>query len=713
MALLRPTRRELLLVGLAGSGALAVGVYGGYRLGGRAERRRRIVPPRDQAFAPSPFVAIDEQGEVVLWLTKAELGQGVSTSLPMLVADELGADPQKMRVVLAPAHESYGSQFTAVSSSVKSLFLELRRAGAAAREMLVAAAAEGFGVPTGECRAESGSVLHPPSGRRLPFGALVLAAARLPVPQAPTLKTPGEWTWIGRGLPRLDAPAKVDGSAVFGVDVRLPGMLFAVLARCPVPGGRIVGFDAEAAERVPGVRGVLEIEGAVAVLGGTTHAALRGREALRPTYELGPGAEWSSARIEASMGELIEGDGRSARREGRGREGLEGPGRKVAARYRLPFLAHATMEPMNCTADVRADGCTLHVPTQSPVGARNEAARILGLDPSRVVVHPTFAGGGFGRRVAQDFVAEAVRVSQRAGRPVQVLWTREDDFAHDQYRPCSLHHLEARLSEDGRPLAWRHRIAAPSILAQDPRFTEPVDPVAVEGARELPYAIPDLEVEFTPVPAPTRLGFWRSVGHSYNAFAVECFLDELAVAGGRDPVELRLRMLEAEGGAAHRRVLELAVAAAGEAPEGAGRGRGVAVHASFGSVVAMVADVTASAGSLRVDRVVAAVDCGFAVHPDGVVAQVEGGVAFALTAALYGRMTFEQGAAVQSNFHDQPLLSLAEMPRVDVHLVTPAVPPDELGGVGEIAVPPLAPAVANAIFRATGKRLRDLPFDLG
>lgn len=713
MQLLRPTRRELLLAGLAGGAALAVGLYGGWRLGGRAERRRRVVPPREQAFAPSALLAIDEGGEVVLWLTRAELGQGVAGSLPLLVADELGADPARLRLVLAPAHEAYGNQFTAVSSSVKSLFLELRRAGAAARELLVAAAAAGFGVPAETCRAEDGFVEHPASGRRLPFGALARAAARLPVPSAPRLKEPGEWRWIGRGLARLDLPAKVTGSAVFGMDVRLPGLLFGVVARCPVPGGRVTAFDAAAARRVSGVREVFAIERGVVVLGDTTHAALQGRRALAPTYERGPAAQWSSARVEALLEESLGRAGLTARREGAGAAGLAGPGPRVAARYRLPYLAHATMEPMNCTADVRADGCTIHVPTQAPLGARDAAARLLGLDPARVVVQPTWVGGGFGRRVAQDFVLEAVAASRHAARPVQILWTREDDFAHDHYRPCSLHHLEARLGPDGLPRAWRHRIASPSILAQDPRFRGPLDGVAVEGARELPYAVPDLEVEYIPVEAPFPLGFWRSVGHSSNAFAVECFVDELALAADRDPLEWRLALLDPASHAAQREVLRLAVAAAGPPPAGPGRGRGLALHACFGSVVAMVADVTAGEGSLAVERVVAAVDCGFAVDPDGVVAQIEGGVGFALGAALHGRMTFAEGAAVESNFHDQPLLRLVEMPRVEVHLVRREVPPEILGGVGEIGVPPLAPAVANALHAATGRRTAGLPLAPG
>lgn len=713
MKLLPLTRRELLLAGLGGAAAFGVGVYGGFRLGRRDERRRRIVPPREQPFAPNAFVAIDERGDVAIWLAKAELGQGVATALPMALADELGADPARVRVVLAPANEAYGNQVTAVSSSVKDHWLDLRAAGAAARELLVAAAAAGFGVPAAECQAAGGFVAHAPSGRRLAFGDLVRAAARLPVPAAPRLKTPAEFRWLGKAMPRLDHAAKVDGSARFGTDVRLPGMLFGVLARPPVRGGSVIAFDAAAARAVPGVRDVFAIDRGVVVLADTTHAAIRGRQALRAEFAPGPLGEWSSERVDLLLAQLVAQPAAIARRDGRGEGGLAGEGRIVEAEYRLPYLAHATMEPMNATADVRADGCAVHVPTQAPLETRNAVAAALGRAPGDVVVQPTFAGGGFGRRVTTEFALEAVAASQRVGRPVQIVWTREDDFAHDEYRPCSLHRLRARLGPDGLPVAWMHRLATPSILAQDPRFTAPVDPVAVEGAVDMPYAIADVQVECAKAPAPFKIGFWRSVGHSFNAFAVECFVDEIAAAAGRDPVELRRALLAGPTQALHRGVLDLAVAQAGPPPSGAGRGRGVAVHASFGSQVAMIADVQVADDRVRVERVTAAVDCGWAVHPDGVRAQIEGAVAFALSAVFYGEVRFAAGAPQASNFHDQPLLRIDGMPRVDVHLVARDVPPERLGGVGEIGVPPLAPAVANAVFAATGRRLRGLPLALG
>jgi isoquinoline 1-oxidoreductase beta subunit len=712
MRLFRLTRRELLLAGCSGAGALAVGVYGGHRLGRRAERQRYAVPPREQPFAPSAFVAIDVAGLVTVWLPRTEMGQGVATALPMMLADELGADPDRLRVVLAPADARYGSQLTAVSSSVRDHWLELRRAGAAARELLLAAAAAAWGVPAGECQVSRGDVVHGASGRRLPFGALVVAAARLPVPQAPPLKSPAAFTWIGKAMPRLDHRAKVDGSARFGLDVRVPGMWFAVVARSPTVGGRATAWDAAAARAVPGVRDVVPIEAGIAVLADTSHAAIQGRAALRAVFAPGPRA-WSSEAHWQQLAELAARPGRVAQQRGAGSAALAGPGRRVEAEYRLPFLAHATMEPMNCTAEVRADGCIVTVPTQSPQRVRDVVAAQLGVPLGQVLVQPTFVGGGFGRRVAVDFVREAVALAQQVGRPVQVLWTREDDFAHDHFRPSALHRLAALLSADGLPRVWHHRIATPSILAQDPAFAAAIDPTAVEGAIDLPYRIPDQQIELAVAEAPCQVGFWRSVGHSLHAFAVECFVDELAAAAGVEPVRYRLQLLADPESARHRRVLELVTAQAGPPPAGAGAGRGVAVHASFGSVVAMVVDVQASPERLQVQRVTAAVDCGHAVHPDGVRAQVEGGVAFALSAARFGGVSFAAGVAMASNFHDQPLLRATGMPRVDVHLVPQGDPGSVLGGVGEIAVPPLAPALANAVSAATGIRPRELPLPHG
>lgn len=709
----RPTRRELLIAGLAGTGALAVGVYGGYKLGRRAERRARVVPPRSQPFAPDALIAIDRDGEVTIWLGQPDVGQGVATSLPVSLADELGADAARVRLVLAPANEVYGRQFTAVSRSVRDNWLDVRRAGAAAREVLLATAAAGFECEVHECEARDGFVRHVPTGRSVAFAALVDDAARRPVPADPPLKAPESFVYMGADMPRLDHAAKVDGTATFGLDARLPGMAFAVVARPPSPRGSIRSFDDEAARRVPGVLDVFRIDSGIVVLARHSHAAIRGREALKLELAPAPDPDWDSARISARLRELADGDGAEARTEGRGLQSphWSAPGaRVVRAEYELPFLAHATMEPMNCTADVRDDACTVLVPSQAPQSARDECAALLGLPRDRVRVQPTWIGGAFGRRVAQDFVREAVQASRHARRPVQVLWTREDDFAHDHYRPCSLHRLAAVVGDDGLPVAWHHRIVTPSILRQDPRFSNAVDPVAVEGAVELPYEIADLSVELVFADMPFQLGFWRSVGHSFNAFAVECFVDELAATAGLEPTALRRRLLSGSSAARHRAVLELATERAGPASEASGAGRGVAVHASFGSFVAMCVDAHVEGADVTVHRVTAAVDCGFAVHPDGVRAQIEGAVVFALSAAMYGDVRFEAGAATARNFDDQPVLRIDACPQVDVHLV--ANGPEPLGGVGEIGVPPLAPALANAVFAATGRRLRTLPLRL-
>jgi len=703
----RPSRRALLLAGVAGAAVLGVGIYGGTRLLRRRGQRRRVVPRREQAFAPDAFLAIDESGLVTIWLSKLDMGQGVATALPMILADELGADPERLRVVQAPGDSAaYGNQLTGVSWSVRGMFAELRLVGAAAREMLVGAAADALGVAAAECRAEQGQVRHGPSNRQLSFGKLVRPAARRPVPATPALKPLSELRYVGKNMPRLDLAAKIDGSARFGIDVRVPEMVFATIVRPPVPGSKLREFEAAAAKAVPGVRDVLAVSRGVAVVADHTHAAIQGRQALKIDWVDGPHTRWDSNAIDAHLDERLRQEGAVARKEGRGAGGLTGPGRLVQARYRLPYLAHATMEPMNGTADVRDGSCTIWAPTQSPERIRDSAVRLLGLPVDKVAVNVTLAGGGFGRRVEDDYALEAVELSRLVRRPVQVLWTRDDDLRHDKYRPCSSHLLEARLGADGLPAAWRHRIVAPSILRQDPNFKGPVDPTAVEGAKDLPYRIADLQVEYVPAELPFPVGFWRSVGHSYNAFAVESFIDEIAGAAGADPVQLRQRMLA--GAPRHLGVLQAVAAMAGPPPAGPRRGRGFALHASYGSFVAMAADVSVrEGGGIAVERVVCAVDCGFAVHPDGVVAQIEGAVAFGLTAALHGKVVFEAGAAVNSNFHDYPLLRIDQMPSVEVRLINGA--PDVLGGVGEIGVPPIAPALCNAIHAATGRRVRTLP----
>ena len=704
MSVFKVDRRTLLAsgiaVGAAGAGGLVLGIW----YGRRKERWRKRVPPRAQALAPSVYLAVDHDDSVTIWLTKAEVGQGVYTALPTIVAEELDADWSTVRVVQAIANPNYGDQMVATSGSVRDNWMALRKAGATARAMLVRAAAEQWGVPVGECSAGQGSAVHRPTGRRVRYGALAERAATFEVPDDVPLKTPDAFTLVGRPTPRLDTPMKVDGSAVFGIDVRLSNMVYACVARCPYPGGGVSSFETKKALAIEGVVDVRQISRGVAVVATGTWAAIQGTRALEVTWTKSAPADLSTAVIEQTLTKIAAQPGAVARDDGDTMAALSSSSRQVKATYRLPYLAHATMEPINGTADVRDDRVELWAPTQHPAGAQEAAARITGIEPAKIVVNTTFVGGAFGRRVADDFMVEAIELSAALKRPVQVVWTREDDIRHDWYRPASHHEMQAGLDADGWPKAWLHRCVAPSILATDPRFKDPVDPVAVEGAQQNPYGIPALRVEFAKADFNLPIGFWRSVGHSYNAYVVECFLDEVAAAGGKDPVELRRRLLQKQP--RHLGVLERAVEQAGPVKDG--QFRGVAVHSSFGSYVAQVADIEMSVeGRPRVRRVVCAVDCGQVVNPNILRAQVEGGIMFGLTAALYGRIDIDSGKVVQSNFHDYPMLRIDEAPDVDVHIVDSREAP---GGVGEIAVPPIAPAFANAVFAATGKPVRTLPY---
>jgi CO/xanthine dehydrogenase Mo-binding subunit len=698
------------------------------------------VPPG--TFAPNAWVRIDSDGTVTVIVDRSEMGQGVMTALPMLVAEELDADMSRVRAEMAPAARVYDNpvfraQATGGSTSVRTAWEPLRRAGATARAMLVAAAAGQWGVPAAECATVRGEVIHGPTGRRLSYGALVAAAARLPVPADVPLKSPRDFCIIGTRVPRLDGAMKVDGSAVFGLDVRVPGLLVAVIARCPVPGGTLARFDDGAARAVPGVRHVVAVDAGVAVVADGFWPAKLGRDALAIEWSEGPNATLSSATIRAACLAAMEGDdAATAAARGDVDAAFGRAARTLTATCEFPFLAHATMEPMNCTAHVRADACDIWAPTQNQAGARQVGVDVTGLPFEAVRVHTTLLGGGFGRRVEMDFVTEAVQVSQAVGAPVKVVWTREDDIRHDVYRPATCSVVRVGLDAGGLPIAWSHRISGPSIMARVlrplartvmpewfPRGLRDVsaatvarlaglavDRSAVEGADGIPYAIEHIRVEYAAHESGVPVGFWRSVGHSHTAFVVETLLDEVAAAGGHDPYELRRRLLA--GAPRHLRALETAAGAAGwGTPLPAGRGRGLAVHESFGSYVAEVAEVSVAAdGTVRVHRVVCAIDCGMVVHPGLVEAQMESGIVFGLTAALKGEITIRDGRVEQGNFHDYPVLRMDEMPAVEVHIIPSTEPP---GGVGEPSTPPIAPAVANAVFAATGRRIRRLPIRAG
>ncbi|HTL05946.1 MAG TPA: xanthine dehydrogenase family protein molybdopterin-binding subunit [Gemmatimonadales bacterium] len=717
------SRRDFLERGLAAGGGLTLAVS----LGGC---REPAPPAGSAAFAPDAWIRVGSDDTVTVMVDRSEMGQGVSTALPMLVAEELDADWATVRYEFAPANAAYHNplslgQVTGGSTSVRAAWRPLREAAARARLMLVGAAAAAWGVPPERCSTEAGAVVAP-DGRRVRYGAVAAAAGARPVPERVTIKRPRDFRLIGRSLPRLDLAEKVTGRARIGIDAQPEGALTAVLARCPVFGGTLRSFDASAARAVPGVRQVLETDDGVAVVADGFWAAKLGRDALKLEWDEGPLATLDDAGVSARLAELAKQGGKLARKLG---QGAAAPvSRTLDAVYEVPYLAHATMEPMNCTAHVRAGGVELWVPTQFQTGpkllgggTRGVAARLASVSMERVTVHTTHLGGGFGRRAETDFVAEAVRIAREVKAPVKLVWTREDDVRHDQYRPAARHLLRGGLGAAGLPELWSHLVVCPSIIAKflprwlpgfATRLAGPlkggVDANAIEGAPDLPYAIPNLEVRYQRADLGVPVGFWRSVGHSHTTFAVECFLDELAGLAGKDPVEFRRALLAAAP--RHLGVLNLAAERAGWGGTlPAGRARGIALHESFGSYVAQVAEVSVQGNALRVHRVVCAVDCGQVVHPDSVAAQMEGGIVFGLTAALKGRVTLERGRVKQSNFHDYPLLTMREMPAIEVHLVESSLEP---GGVGEPGTPPIAPAVANAVFALTGQRIRKLPITL-
>ena len=706
------SRRNFLKSSLLAGGGLILGVHipG---LNGSAKAAQQGI----STFVPNAFLRIAKDGSVTVIGNHSEMGQGAYTSGAMTIAEELDADWTKIRVEPAPVdpaynHPIYGVQITGGSTSTWSEWDRLRKAGAAARQMLLAAAAQTWNVDPSTCRTGNGQVIHTNSQRRLSYGELVEKAATLTPPQNVTLKDPKDFKIIGKAIKRLDTPDKTNGKAVFGLDVNVPGMLVAVVARPPVFGGKLKSFNADKTKAVPGVRYVVEIERGVAVVADGFWPAKLGREALEIVWDEGPRASLDSRTQREEYAGLAKKTGVVAKNEGEAVSALSKASKKLEAIYDLPYLAHATMEPMNCVADVRADSCEIWVGTQFQSGDRDAAARDTGLKPEQVKLHTTLLGGGFGRRSPLDshVVREAVQISKTVKVPVKVVWTREDDMRGGYYRPRAYHTVSAGLDGNGKPVAWQQRIVCQSIFVGTP--FEPavvkngVEETAVEGAADLPYDIPNLLVEWHQAPDGVPVFILRSVGHSHTAFVVETFVDELAHAAGKDPFEFRNALLGKHP--RHKRVLEFVAEKAGWGKAMSnGRGRGLAVHESFGSYVAQVAEVSISKDrGLRVHRVVCAVDCGPVVNPNIVRAQMEGGIVFGLTAALYGEITFEKGRVRQGNFHDYPMLRMHEMPQIEVHIVPSE---DKMGGAGEVGVPPVAPAVANAVFALTSKRIRRLP----
>ncbi|HAD03548.1 MAG TPA: twin-arginine translocation pathway signal protein [Desulfuromonas sp.] len=666
-------------------------------------------------FAPNAFLRIGSDGSVTIICHKSEMGQGVYTALPTIVAEELDCAWEKVKIEQSPvapeyAHTMFGSMVTGGSTSVRSEWQRLAQAGATARAMLVAAAAAGWKIDPAACRTENGAVYHP-DGRRLSYGQLATKAAKLAVPPQVALKDPARYRLIGRPLARLDSPAKINGQARFGLDVQRPGLLVAVIARPPVFGATLRGFNADKANSVPGVRAVVAVPAGVAVVADGFWPARQARALLEIAWDEGPGAALASAGLRQQFATLAATPGLVAHRAGDVTAALERATVRLEAEYEVPYLAHATMEPLNCTVDLKADGCDIWTGSQMQTVDRDAAARVAGLQPEQVRLHTTFLGGGFGRRAnpASDFVVEAVQVAKAIKQPVKVIRTREDDMRAGYYRPCWYDRISAGLDADKQVSAWRHTIVGQSIMAGTAfagMIKDGIDETSVEGAADTPYAFPNLLVDLHTPQLPVTVLWWRSVGHSHTAFVVESFLDEVAHAAGTDPVTLRRTLLAQQP--RPRGVLELAASKAGwGTPLAAGRGRGIAVHASFGSYLAQVAEVSLEKnGRVRVHRVVCAIDCGRVVNPDTIAAQMESGIAFGLSAALHGAITLKAGRVEQGNFDDYPLLRLDEMPQVEVHIVPSSEAP---GGVGEPGVPPIAPAVANALFALSGARVRSLP----
>jgi isoquinoline 1-oxidoreductase beta subunit len=698
-------RRDFLKLSVAASGGLLVGFY---------------FPTISEAkttattFSPNAFVRIGTNDIVTIIVNHSEMGQGVFTALPMILADELDADWKNVRFAPAPVdpvynHPVFKMQMTGGSTSTWSSFDQFRQAGAAARAMLVEAAALRWKVDPASCRTENGMVLH--NSQRLSYGQLATSAARLKPPQQVALKDPKDFKLIGKPIKRLDTPEKTNGKGIFGIDVKRPGMLTAVVARPPVFGAKVKSFNADKTKAVRGVHNVVQVPSGLAVVADGFWAAKRGRDALQVEWDEGSMVDFNSSSQREQYAELAKRSGLVARKEGDFNSAIGTAAKKIDAVYDVPYLSHAMMEPLNCAVDLRADSCEIWTGTQFQTVDRQNAAQIAGLKPEQVQIHTTLLGGGFGRRAnpVSDFVSEAVHVAKAAGAPVKVIWTREDDMHGGYYRPMYYHALAGGVDAQGNPLVWSHHIVGQSIMADTPfqmMIKNGIDPTSVEGAAELPYAIPNITVEYHPTKVGVPVLWWRSVGNSHTAFARECFMDELAALAGKDPFEFRRRLLAKSP--RDLGVLELAAEKAGWGRQlPAGRGRGIAVHASFESFTAQVAEVSVdSAGKVRVHRMVCAVDCGKYVNPGIIEAQIQGGAIFGLTAALYDGLTFEKGRIQQSNFHDYPMLRINETPEIEVHVVQNS---EKSGGIGEPGVPCAAPAVVNAIFAATGKRIRKLP----
>ncbi len=698
-------RRNFLKTSLAGATGLIVGFY--------LPGRREVLAAETAPAVLNAFVHVSPENVVTILIGKSEMGQGVITSLSMLAAEELECDWKKIQFEFAPAATVYFDpafhmQGTGGSQTVHSAWIPMRQAGAAAREMLIAAAAQKWGVDASECHAENGDVVHTGSKRRLTYGSLAEAAAKIQPPTNVKLKDPSQFKVIGKPIKRLDTADKVNGKAGFGIDARRPGMLHAAVLRCPVFGGKVATFDATKAKTMPGVKDVIQISTGIAVVADNTWNAMQARNAVVATWDEGPTAAMSTDSIWKMYAAATETPGVVAKKMGDTDSAMSSAAQKVEAIYQAPFAAHCTMEPMNCTADVREDRVDIWAPTQFQTPAQGIAAHIAGVKPEQSFVHTTYLGGGFGRRGWSDFVTDACETSKAMKAPVQVTWSREDDIQHDYYRPASYVKLAAGLGADGNPVAFTARVACDSINNWffPGSVKNGMDESSVEGLSDMPYDVANILVDYKMTTPGIPTGFWRSVGASQNGFFEESFIDELAAAAKKDPYEYRKALLSKQP--RHLGVLNLAAEKAGWGkPLPKGVFRGIAVVEAFDTYVAEVAEVSVGKdGTVKVHRVVCAVDCGQVVNPHIVEQQAIGGVVFGLTQTLKDEITIDKGRVVQANFDSYDMLRMNEMPKVEVYIVPSTEVPR---GMGEPAVPPVAPAVCNAIFAATGKRIRKMP----
>jgi isoquinoline 1-oxidoreductase beta subunit len=700
------SRRNFLKAGALLSGGLLISFT-------IPQANRLLVQNAATAFAPNAFLRIGADNSITVILSHVEMGQGIWTTLPMLLAEELDADWNNIKVMHSGVdkdynHTRFGMQITGGSSSTWSEFDRYRNAGATARVMLTQAAAKRMGVAIESCTTKNGYVMA--GDKKLSYGELATEASTFPVPQNIVLRPPAQWKLIGKGAKRLDTSSKTNGQAKFGMDIQFPGMLTAVVAHAPVFGGKVKSFDASRAKAVPGVRQVIEIPTGVAVIADHFWAASQGRKALQIMWDNGAGINLSTKTQVDAYQKLAHTDGLKAAQKGNVDQGLAKATKLLKAEYVFPYLAHAPMEPLNCTVKISNDKCEIWTGTQLPGIDQAAAAKILGMKPAQVTMNVVFLGGGFGRRatMASDFVSEAAHIAKASGKFVKMVWTREDDMKGGYYRPVFVHRINAGLDASGMPVAWRHNIVGQSIMAGTPfEPKDGIDSSSVEGVADSPYfeTVPNYFVGLHSTKEVVPVLWFRSVGNTHTAYVMETMLDELAHAAGQDPVAYRRKLLQKSP--RHLAALDLAAEKAGwdkDLPKG--RYKGIALHEAFGSYVAQVAEISIDNEKLRVHKVTCAIDCGLAVNPDGVKAQMESGIIFGITMALYGELTIEKGQLQQSNFYDYRIARMNEAPEIDVYIVESN---EKMGGAGECAVPPTAPAIANAIFAATGKRIYNLP----